>query len=636
MAHTVVGTAGHIDHGKTQLVKALTGIDTDRAPEEKARGITIDLGFAFMGDDIAIIDVPGHERFVKTMVAGVSAIDVALMVIAADDGIMPQSREHLDILNLLGVNRGIIALNKVDLVEEEWLELVEDELGEFTRGTFLEQAPVVRVSAQTGEGVDALRARLLAHASDTHIRRADAPFRLSLDRAFSVKGFGLVGTGTVVAGAVQEGALVDILPSGHSARVRTIQRHGQKVRQAATGDRAAINLVGIELDQVERGDVLATAGLFERTSMIDVRLELLASSPAPLAQRTRVRLHVGTAEVLARVILLDCDQLDPGERGLAQLRLEKPLCVAWGDRFVLRRYSPALSIGGGTVLDPHPHKHRRADGATCKQLCSLESTDVRAVLEALLRRDEDRLCAQRQLAATCALSISEVGAILADLHGSGHVLLSGPSGDQTTLHADVVSVWSDRIASSLADFHAEYPLRDGLRREELRQRSARYAQSELFDWVLGQMEAAGHVEIRGSVVCLTGHSIEFSEEENALRQRVEERVRTRDWTALQDSVGLARSLGISPSALDPVLGALQRLGVVINLEGGMLLHVDIVAEARETLCAHLEKNAGVTVSAYRALMDCNRKCAMALLVHFDREGLTERRGDLRVLSGQRP
>ena len=572
MAHTVIGTAGHIDHGKTQLVKALTGIDTDRAPEEKARGITIDLGFAFMGDDIAIIDVPGHERFVKTMVAGVSAIDVALLVIAADDGIMPQSREHLDILNLLGVNRGVIALNKVDLVEEEWLELVEDELGEFTRGTFLEQAPVVRVSAQTGEGVDALRARLLAHASDTHIRRADAPFRLSLDRAFSVKGFGLVGTGTVVAGAVQEGALVDILPSGHSARVRTIQRHGQKVRHAAAGDRAAINLVGIDLDQVERGDVLATAGLFEQTSMIDVRLELLASSPAPLAQRTRVRLHVGTAEVLARVILLDCDQLAPGERGLAQLRLEKPLCVAWGDRFVLRRYSPALSIGGGTVLDPHPHKHRRADGATCKQLCSLESTDVQAVLEALLRRDEDRLCAQRQLAATCALSISEVGAMLAELHGSGRVMLSGPSGDQTTLHADVASLWSDRIASTLADFHAEYPLRDGLRREELRQRSARYAQSELFDWVLGNMEVAGRVEIRCSVVCLTGHSIEFSEEENALRQRVEERVRTRDWTALQDSVGLARSLGITPSALNPVLGALQRLGVVINLELS-LIHI---------------------------------------------------------------
>ena len=636
MAHTVVGTAGHIDHGKTQLVKALTGTDTDRAPEEKARGITIDLGFAFMSDDIAIIDVPGHERFVKTMVAGVSAIDVALLVIAADDGIMPQSREHLDILHLLGVNRGIIALNKVDLVEDEWLELVEYELVEFTRGTFLEKASIVRVSAQTGEGVDALRTRLLAHASDTHVRRVDAPFRLSLDRAFSVKGFGLVGTGTVVAGAVEQGASVDILPSGHSARVRTIQQHGQTVKRAVAGDRAAINLVGVELDQVERGDVLATAGLFEQTSMVDVRLELLASSPAPLSQRTRVRLHVGTAEVLARVILLDCDQLAPGEQGLAQLRLEKPLCVAWGDRFVLRRYSPALSIGGGTVLDPHPHKHRRADGATCKQLCSLESTDLRAVVEALLRRDEDRLCTQRQLVGTCALSTSEVGAILAELHASGRVLLSGPSGDQTALHADLASLWLGRIASSLADFHAEYPLRDGLRREELRQRSARYAQSELFDWVLGQMEAAGRVKIRGSVVCLIGHSIEFSEEENALRQRVEERVRTRDWTELQDAEGLARSLGIRPSALDPVLGALKCLGVVINLEGGMLLHVDIVAEARETLRTHLEEKVSVTVSAYRSLMGCNRKCAMALLVHFDGEGLTERQGDLRVLSGQRP
>jgi len=635
MAHTVVGTAGHIDHGKTLLVKALTGTDTDRAPEEKARGITIELGFAFMGDDIAIVDVPGHERFVKTMVAGVSAIDVALLVIAADDGIMPQSREHLDILNLLGVKRGIIALNKVDLVEEEWVELVEDELGEFVRGTFLEEAPIVRVSAHSGKGVDALRARLLECASETHVRRADAPFRLPLDRVFSVKGFGLVGTGTVVSGAVDEGAWVDVLPSGHSARVRTIQQHGQTVARASAGDRAAINLVGIELDQIERGDVLATAGLFEQTSMIDVRLELLASSPAPLEQRTRVRLHVGTAEVLARVVLLDCEQVFPGERALAQLRLEKPLCVAWGDRFVLRRYSPALSIGGGTVLDPHPHKHRRADSNACTHLSALENADVQAVAEALLRRDEDRLCRQRQLAATCALSVDRVDTILADLHGLGRVLLSGSSGDQTALHADVASMWSDRIASSLADFHAQYPLRDGLRREELRQRSARYAQSELFDWVLDQIEAAGRVEIRGSVVCLTGHSIEFSEEENALRQRVEERVRTRDWAGLQDAAGLARSLGISLSALDPVLGALQRLGVVANLEGGMLLHADIIGEARETLRTYLEENSSVTVSAYRERMDCNRKCAMALLVHFDGEGLTERQGDLRVLSVRR-
>ena len=633
MAHTVVGTAGHIDHGKTLLVKALTGTDTDRAPEEKARGITIELGFAFLGDEIAIVDVPGHERFVKTMVAGVSSIDIALLVVAADDGIMPQSREHLDILNLLGVERGIIVLNKIDLVEEEWLALVEEELREFVAGTFLEAAPIVRVSAQSGAGIDALRARLLEMAADTRARRTDAPFRLPLDRAFSIKGFGLVCTGTVVAGQIREGASVDLLPAGRSARVRTIQTHGQDVAEAGAGDRAAINLVGLDLDQVQRGDVLAAAGLFEPTSMIDVRLQLLISSPAILAQRTRVRLHVGTSEVLARVVLLDCEQLLPGQQALAQLRLERPICVAWGDRFVLRRYSPALSIGGGRILDPHPRKHRRTDGASWHHLPALESDDVPTVVEALLRYAEDRLWTERTLSAALALSQDQVRAELGELGRARRILLAKGTGEQVALHGEVCQLWQERIEAALSAFHAEHPLRPGLRREELRQRSARYAQVELFDWVLGEMETQGRVAMRGSMACLAGHEIVFDEEQHALRQRVEEAVRTRDWSTVQDAAGLARTLAVSPRALEPIIGALQSLGVLFALEGGLLLHADIVAQARAALQDYLGEHERIAVSEYRDVMECNRKCAVALLVHFDAEGLTERQGDWRVLSG---
>lgn len=350
MAHTVIGTAGHIDHGKTLLVKALTGMDTDQAPEERARGITIELGFAFLGDRATIIDVPGHERFVKTMVAGVSTIDVAMLVIAADDGVMPQSREHLDVLRLLGVERGVVVINKADLVEEEWLDLVEEEVREFVRGTFLAPAKIFRVSALSGAGIEPLRQRLLAMAEDTAAKRTDAPFRLPVDRAFAVKGFGLVCTGTVQAGALAEGDRVEIAPAGPLVRVRRLQQHGATVQAVRAGDRAAINLAGVEQGQLARGHSLVAPGFFRPTQMLDAQVQLLASSPMPMASRTRVRLHLGTREIMARIVLPAAKPLTPGQEGFAQLRLEAPVVAAWGDRFVLRRYSPALTIGGGQLF----------------------------------------------------------------------------------------------------------------------------------------------------------------------------------------------------------------------------------------------------------------------------------------------
>jgi len=631
MTHTVVGTAGHIDHGKTLLVKALTGTDTDQAPEEKARGITIELGFAFLGEDIAIIDVPGHERFVKTMVAGVSAIDVALLVIAADDGVMPQSREHLDVLELLGIKRGIVVLNKVDAVDAEWLELVEEEVREFVQGTFLAEAEICRVSALSGEGIDVLRTKLVELAAATQARQLDTPFRLPVDRAFVVKGFGLVCTGTVVAGELGEGDAVEVLPAGQSARVRTIEMHGHAVKKVAAGDRAAINLSGIDHEKVQRGDALMAAGFFRSTSMIDVRVRLLPSCAIELEQRARVRLHMGTAEVLARVVLLDRDILLPGDDALAQLRLETPLCAAWGDRFVMRRYSPAISIGGGTVLDPHPLKHRRADDKACAHLRALENDDPLAVVEALLLGAGDRMLAQRELAATLALSMRRVGELLAQLEQNGRIALVGSEGECSVLYIEVRQMWEKRIEAALLAYHAEFPLRAGLRREELRQRSARYAQPELFDQVLAYMERVGSVVMAAAMVHASAHQIEFGAEEEALRARVEQAVHTRDWSSLKDAAGLARDLGVQPKILEAVLGALQSLGVVVALEGGVLLHADIVAEARASLVAYLREHQQITVAEYRELMGSNRKCALALLAHFDGEGLSERQGDLRVL-----
>jgi selenocysteine-specific elongation factor len=631
MAHTVIGTAGHIDHGKTLLVKALTGTDTDRAPEEKARGITIELGFAFLGQEITIIDVPGHERFVKTMVAGVSTIDVALLVIAADDGVMPQSREHLDVLQLLGIERGLIVLNKIDLVDGEWLELVEEEVREFVHGTFLHSAEIFRVSAQSGEGIEPLQQRLVTMAAETGARQSEAPFRLPIDRAFVVKGFGLVCTGTVVAGHLAEGHGVEVLPTGRTARVRSLQMHGKSVAQVHSGDRAAVNLSGLDRDQVTRGHVLATPGLFETTSLLDVRLQLLASSPFELEQRARVRLHMGTVEVLARVILLDCDRLTPGGSALAQLRLETPLCAAWGDRFVMRRYSPALSVGGGTVLDPHPAKHRRADVVACAHLQKLEDDDRGRVVEAWLLGARDRTVAQSELAGSLALSKRQVGTLLKELQERGLVVLAGAEGEWSALHVEVRRAWVERVQLALATYHDEFPLRPGLRREELRNRSARYAQPELFDQVLAHLEAEGQVVVAASVVRAAGHQIEFGPEQKALRQRIEDAVKTRDWPELMNAAGLANSLRVGVGELETMLTALQSLGLLVVLEGGLLLHAEIVTETRARLSAYLASNGQTTVAEFRELLGSNRKCAMALLAYFDGEGFTERQGDQRVL-----
>jgi selenocysteine-specific elongation factor len=419
MAHTVIGTAGHIDHGKTLLVKALTGTDTDQAPEEKARGITIELGFAFLGESATIIDVPGHERFVKTMVAGVSTIDVAILVIAADDGVMPQSREHLDVLELLGVERGVMVLNKVDLVEEDWLDLVEEELRDFTHGTFLQDAEIFRVSALSGEGVDPLRQRLLALAGDTEDKRADAPFRLPVDRAFVVKGFGLVCTGTVLAGSLGEGDRVEIMPEAREVRVRSMQEHGVAVDRVQAGDRAAINLAGVEQGQIDRGDLLVAPEAFRPTQMLDVRLRLLQSSPMSIEPRTRVRLHLGTREIMARVVLPERKPLEPGEESVVQLRLEAPLVAAWGDRFVVRRYSPALTIGGGTVLDPHPAKHRRFDADLLDHLRVLECGELRQVVERWILAVDDRLKSERDLLGEMGIGPERLQQVCAGDGGSG-------------------------------------------------------------------------------------------------------------------------------------------------------------------------------------------------------------------------
>jgi selenocysteine-specific elongation factor len=631
MAHTVIGTAGHIDHGKTLLVKALTGTDTDQAPEEKARGITIELGFAFLGESATIIDVPGHERFVKTMVAGVSTIDVAILVIAADDGVMPQSREHLDVLELLGVERGVMVLNKVDLVEEDWLDLVEEELRDFTHGTFLQDAEIFRVSALSGEGVDPLRQRLLALAGDTEDKRADAPFRLPVDRAFVVKGFGLVCTGTVLAGSLGEGDRVEIMPEAREVRVRSMQEHGVAVDRVQAGVRAAINLAGVEQGQIERGDLLVAPEAFRPTQMLDVRLRLLQSSPMSIEPRTRVRLHLGTREIMARVVLPERKPLEPGEESVVQLRLEAPLVAAWGDRFVLRRYSPALTIGGGTVLDPHPAKHRRFDADLLDHLRVLECGELRQVVERWILAVDDRLKSERDLLGELGIGPERLQEVLGELVAAGMVVRVDSEGRAQLLHSSVRGRWGEWIEAALADFHRSEPLKPGLRREELRNLSARYAQPELFDCVLRHLVDEGRVAMDGAVVRAASHGIRFTPEEEATRTEIEKRLNTTAFTDIPDAAGLARALAVEQQQIEALLRALQELEVVVSLEGGLLVHREALVLVQDRLRAYLQADGEITVAQFRELIGSNRKYAMALLGYFDAAGFTARDGDVRVL-----
>ena len=632
MSHTVIGTAGHIDHGKTLLVKGLTGTDTDQAPEEKARGITIELGFAFLGEDATIIDVPGHERFVKTMVAGVSTIDVALLLIAADDSVMPQSREHLDVLQLMGVQRGIVVINKVDLADEEWLELVEDDVRELVAGTFLEEAQVFRVSALTGEGLPELKQALLEMVAETKERKREGPFRLPVDRSFLVKGFGLVCTGTVLSGQLGGRDTVVVQPAGTRLRVRSLQRHGQQVEEVGAGDRAAVNLPGVEQGEVDRGDLLAEPGFFEPTYMLDARLQLLASCPRVMVQRTRVRLHLGTREVMARVELLDRDVLTPGKSGLVQLRLESPAVAVWGDRFVIRRYSPALTIGGGTVLEPHPVKHRRSETGISERLEALEGEDAVRAMAAKLLLARDDAVDMRALAGDLGLNLRGAGAAAGELVAAGQaVRVQVVDRGEGLVHVERWNLLQSRAEARLAAFHADNPLKPGLNREELRARTGRGIPMALFEQVLKEMEQKGTIAADGSAVRMAAHQIRFSPAEESLRNSIESELREADFAHMPDTSQLAKRLSADDEEIERVLRALERLGAVVFLEASLVVHRDSVEVVKEKLRQQLQQQGEITVSEFRELIGSNRRYALALLNRFDGEGFTVRRGDLRAL-----
>ena len=630
--HVVVGTAGHIDHGKTSLVKALTGIDTDRLPEEKARGITIDLGFAFLeepdGLTIEIVDVPGHERFVRNMLAGVGGIDLALLVIAADEGVMPQTREHLAICSLLHIPTGVVALTKCDLVEADWLELVKDDVASLTRGTFLEAASILPVSAKTGAGLPELREALRALASAVPPRAADQLPRLPIDRVFTVKGFGTVVTGTLMTGRFAIDDRVEVYPRGVQAKIRGLQTHSQPVPEARAGQRTAMNLQGIERAALSRGDVVGPPGALIASTLVDGTLELLEDAPRAIKSRDRVRFHTGTSEIMARALLVDRAELVPGERAFARFRLEAPLVALPGDRFVVRSYSPIVTIGGGTLLDIDPPRFKRKTPALLAHLTLLAEGAPEDVVEEHVRQVGAAGVRLAVLSGRVPFGPDRLRQILARLESTGRIQAVERD---WYLHRESEDHLRSLVATALDEFHRANPLKPGMSREELRGRAGA-ATERVFAHVLGRLAAESVVRTERDKVRLASHEVQLSGEQQRVVDRVESEFLRGEAAPPSPAEALARA-GVTGDEDHELFQLLVEGKRLVRITESLFFHARALDTIQDKLVALLRERKDIGPGDIKDLLGISRKYAIPLLEYFDGRRVTMRVGERRVLRG---
>jgi len=626
MRSIVIGTAGHIDHGKSALVKALTGTDPDRLKEEKARGITIDLGFAHaaIGDfDVAFVDVPGHERFVKNMLAGVGGIDAVLLVIAADESVMPQTREHFAICRLLQIRAGVIALTKADLVDADTLELARLEARDLVAGSAIADAPIVAVSSKTGDGLDALRAALEGIARSVPTHATDGPPRLPIDRVFSMRGFGTVVTGTLTSGVLNVDEELVVEPSDRRVKVRGIQVHGAPQPSASAGRRVAVNLGGVDVEDLSRGDTLTRDGAYETTRRFDAVIDLLPDAKA-LRHGARVRFHNGTTELLARVSLV-ARELAPGESSHARLRLEAPAVLTRGDRFILRQYSPPITIGGGRVLDPVPARTpiRTATGAA--RFERLTSAEAEAVMAFVDERRGAGLSIQA-LSRRAGITPDAAAAIAAQLAEAGRLIRIGDE----LFNAALLRSLEDRLLAAIEAHHKANPMADGLPREEARERLFSLASQALFEAVLQRMAAANRMTGRDRLA-LPGRGVSLTPEEARAQEALSQAYRTAG-LAPPDVAGAASAAGIPAAVADRVSKLMMRQKTLIKVDT-LLFHADALDRLKQDVLA-LKGEGGaakVDVAAFKDRYGISRKYAIPLLEWLDRERVTRRVGDARVI-----
>jgi selenocysteine-specific elongation factor len=629
----ILGTAGHIDHGKTTLIKALSGTDTDRLKEEKLRGITIELGFASLdlpsGQHLAIVDVPGHEKFVKNMVAGATGIDIVMMVIAADEGVMPQTREHMEICSLLGIQHGLVALTKVDMVDEEWLELVTEDVSEFVEGSFLEEAPIIPVSSATGEGLPDLLATLDEICSQVPRHAPSSLFRLPVDRVFTMKGFGTVITGSLVSGQVKVGDSVQLYPGKVTAKVRGIQVHNAACDMAEAGMRTAINFQGLEKEVVNRGDVLASPGSLRSSYMVDLDLTYLESQKKPIKNRVRVRFHTGTSEILGVLVFFDAEELAPGTRTAVQIRLDEPVALVRGDRYVLRSYSPIRTIGGGTVINPIPVKHKRF------------RPEVVAALQAICEAEPEALIAEQlRQAGVAGVRFSDL-VLMTNLpekllNQQLQLLLSHKTAvmvdkeQRACIHQEAFEQLIGDALNQLQAFHEKYPLKPGMPKEELKTKFPHFWEGKLFTLTLNHLLKEGSVVQAEEVVHLADHKVTLAVDQAELQKNI---------VAAYADAGLMppyfreliKQLDVAMEPAREVLQLLVAEGAIVKVKEDLYYHGERLQALKSEVEAYLTANEELSTPQFKDMTGASRKYVIPLLEYFDTTNFTIRIGDIRKL-----
>ena len=626
MKNIIIGTAGHVDHGKTALIKALTGIETDRIKEEKKRGITIELGFAYLdlpdGEKAGIIDVPGHEKFVKNMLAGAGGIDLALLVVAADEGFMPQTREHQGILSLLNISEGIIVVTKKDMVDEDWLEIVCDEVRQEVQGTFLENAQIIPVSSYTGEGIEQLRQAIFTMIDQkTQIKNLDVPFRIPVDRIFSVEGFGTVITGTLIEGTMKVGDPVTVYPSRIESRIRNLQVHSQDVQEAYAGQRVAVNLAGLKKTDLNKGDVIAVPDSMHTTMMIDIHLTVLKDCDREIRNATRLHLYHGARDILCKIVLLDRDSVGAGESCYAQLRLEEEIAVKTGDRFVLRFYSPVETIGGGVILDSNPFKHKRNDAAVLESLKLKEGGSDREKISAALRdysaRFETLDFLQIQTGIPKEQFEQQINKLIKDK-------VAFRVSDNVVIHTDYLNRLKDSAVKLLESYHKENPLREGMKKDEFRNKLIKYEDISVVDKITDSLVNRKVLKYVNNCVALA----DFEVQQDNNQQEIENAFLQGGFSPESPDQIAARFPKVKN--FKQVLESLVNTGKLVRVEEKILLHADYYIKALTLAKEHVDQNGQITLAEMRDLMGASRKFAVAVLEYWDKRGITKKVGDART------
>jgi selenocysteine-specific elongation factor len=631
MKQIVLGTAGHIDHGKTSLIKALTGIDTDRLKEEKERGITIELGFAHLelpdGKLLGIVDVPGHEKFVKNMVAGATGIDIVALVIAADEGVMPQTREHLEICKLLNIRHGLVILTKIDMVEPDWLDLVREDVSEYLSDTFLADSPIVEVSSVTGQGLSELIQAIDRLVQQIPEREPGHIFRLPVDRVFTMKGFGTVITGTTVSGRIGTGDEVTVYPQEIHTRIRGIQVHSKAVKDVRAGLRTAINLQGVDRTMMQRGNILATKDSLRPTYLVDVILDLLPSAPHKLKNRAKVRFHAGTSEIMATVVLLDRDKLDQGETCFAQIRFDEPTAVLRHDRYVLRSYSPVRTIAGGEILNALPKKKKRFSEPVLSEMAVLHKGSLNEVIDVFVSSARYQGVEEGELSFLTNTGKKKLDEALKGLKAQKRIILYDKE-RSTLIHADYLKKARDEIVGTIAQYHKDFPLKSGLLKEELRSRITGARNPKFFNYLMNQLVQENGIIQEKEIVRLKDHHVTLAQDQEKARRKLEDIYLK---SGLQPPYFKEMGETLPGNAGAEVLEVMLKEGILVKIKEDLYFHKSAIDGLQKNLIEFLEKNGEITTPQFKDMTGASRKYTIPLIEYFDRSQVTVRVGDSRVL-----